>query len=97
MALPMNCSVVSRDPCGQNCVCVWPSRRRRVEVTGIGFVFKSLRDATGKVATIDALSAAIVGLFEVDRANLRKAHDSRKLRANRGYQDHLEIKGLLRA
>src|SRR5688572_22772873 len=26
----MNCSVASREPCGQNCVCVWPSRRRRV-------------------------------------------------------------------
>jgi hypothetical protein len=27
-----------------------------------------------------------VGLFEVVRANLRQAHDSRKPRANRGYQ-----------
>jgi len=48
---------------------------------------------------IDALSAAIVGLFEVVRANLRKAHDSRKLRANRGYQvctgKHLETSWIL--
>ena len=46
----------------------------------------TLGDAVCKVATIDARSAAIVGLFEVVTANLRKAHDSRKLRANRGYQ-----------
>ena len=40
-----------------------------------------------------------MGLFEVVRANLRKAHDSRKLRANRGYQvctgKHIETSWIL--